>query len=238
VATLLKACVNGHRSRADHPGVPITPDELARDAKAVVSAGADALHVHPRVPGGRQTMGPRQCAATLVALRTAVPGTPIGFTTIASIEPDPKRRVELLRQWTERPDFASVNWSEPGAPAVVSALVERDIAIEAGLWTLADASLFVESDVARFCLRALVEPREDRSAAALATAEAIVEVVRPLGMPLVVHGHDRTTWPLFRWAVAHGHGSRIGLEDTLELEGGQRARDNAQLVSAARRIAG
>ncbi len=134
-----------------------------------------------------------------------------------------------------------MSWSEPGAPAapaVVSALVERDIAIEAGLWTLEDADRFVESEVARFCLRALVEPMADRSAAALATAEAIVEIVRPLGLPLVVHGHDRTTWPLLRWAVANGDGSRIGLEDTLELEGGRRASDDAELVAAARRIAG
>jgi uncharacterized protein (DUF849 family) len=235
---LLKACLNGHRSRADHPATPIVPDDLARDARAVVAAGADALHVHPRLPGGRETMGPRQMAAALLAIRSAVPGTPVGVTTHAAIEPDPERRVALVRQWTEKPDFVSVNWSEAGAPAVVSALVERDIAIEAGLWTIDDARRFLETDIARFCLRVLVEPREDRSAPALATAAAIVEVVRPLGLPLVVHGHDRTTWPLLRWACAHGHGIRIGLEDTLELEGGRRARDNAELVAAARRFQG
>jgi uncharacterized protein (DUF849 family) len=237
VAVYLKACINGHRSRADHPEVPLTPDDLARDAKAVVAAGADALHVHPRLPGGRETIGPRQMAAALAALRSAVPSTPIGVTTDAAIEPDPARRVELVRKWSERPDFASVNWSEPGAPAVVSALVERDIGIEAGLWTVDDADRFVASDVARFCLRVLVGPREDRSAAALSTAAAIVEVVRSLGLPLIVHGHDRTTWPILRWAVAHGHGIRIGLEDSVELEGGRRARDNAELVDAAVRLA-
>jgi uncharacterized protein (DUF849 family) len=236
-ATLLKACVNGRRSRADHPEVPITPDDLARDARAVVAAGAGALHVHPRLPGGRETMGPRQCAASLAALRSAVPGIPIGFTTIASIEPDPQRRVELVRRWTERPDFASVSWGEVGAPAMVSALVERDVAIEAGLWTVADAERFIESELARFCVRVLVEPMELRTAAAITTAAAIVDLVRPLGLPLVVHGYDRTTWPLLRWAVAHGHGIRIGLEDTLELEGGRRAKDNAELVRAAASLA-
>ena len=56
-------------------------------------------------------------------------------------------------------------------------------------------------------------------------------------LPLVVHGHERTTWPVLRWAIAHGHGIRIGLEDTLELEGGRLARDNAELVTAAVKIA-
>jgi len=69
-----------------------------------------------------------------------------------------------------------------------------------------------------------------------ATAAAIVDVLRPLALPLVVHGHERTTWSVLRWAVAHGHAIRIGLEDTLTLEGGQPARDNAELVASARRL--
>src|SRR5205807_1719443 len=124
LTTLLTACLNGARARGDHPAVPISPDDLARDARAVVAAGADALHVHPRDASGKQTMGPIQVSAAIAALRDAAPGTPIGVTTIASIERDPERRVSLVRKWTERPDFVSVNWSEEGAPALVSALLE------------------------------------------------------------------------------------------------------------------
>lgn len=238
MSALLEACLNGERTRAEHPAVPLSPEDLARDAKAVVAAGAQALHVHPRDAGGRQTMGPYQCAAVIAALRTAVPETPFGFTTIATIERDPERRVALVRRWPEVPDFVSVNWGEEGAPALVSALVERGIGIEAGIWTVEHATRFVESDLARFCLRALVEPVEGRAADALASAAAIVEALRPAALPLLVHGHEATTWPVLRWANAHGHAVRIGLEDTLALEGGRRARDNAALVREARRIAG
>ncbi len=161
---------------------------------------------------------------------------PIGFTTIASIERDPKRRVALLRTWTERPDFVSVNWHEEGAAALATACVELGIGIEAGIWTVEDARRFVDSGFAAHCLRALVEPVEQRSADALATAAAIVEILAPTGLPLVVHGHERSAWPVLRWAVAHGHGIRIGLEDTLTLEGGRVAKDNAELVSAARQL--
>lgn len=238
MTALLKACLNGDRIRGDHPNLPLTPDDLARDAKAVAAAGAQALHVHPRDASGRQTLGPYQCAATVTAIRAAAPDLPLGFTTIASIERDPERRVGLVRKWTEQPDFVSVNWNEEGAAALATACVERDIGIEAGIWTIDDARRFVEFGFAPHCLRALVEPLEQQSAAALATAEEIVEILAPTELPLVVHGYERTTWPMLRWAVAHGHGIRIGLEDTLALEGGRAAKDNAELVRAARQLAG
>ena len=222
--------------RGDHPDLPLTADALARDARSVVAAGASALHVHPRDASGKPTMGPHQCAAAVAAIRAAAPGVPLGFTTIATIERDAERRVALVRKWSERPDFVSVNWNEEGAAALATVCVARDIGIEAGIWTVEDARRFVEHGFAAHCVRALVEPVEQQTAAALETAAAIVERLAPTGLPLVVHGHERTTWPVLRWAAAHGHGIRIGLEDTLALEGGRIAKDNAELVTAAREI--
>ncbi|MEV0797166.1 3-keto-5-aminohexanoate cleavage protein [Kribbella sp. NPDC050281] len=51
---LIKGCLNGDRSRADHCGVPVTPEELAAEGAAAVRAGAQALHVHPR--GGAERL--------------------------------------------------------------------------------------------------------------------------------------------------------------------------------------
>jgi len=42
---------------------------------------------------------------------------------------------------------------------------------------------------------------------------------------------------VLRWAAAHGHGLRIRFDDTLELEGGRPAKDDADVVGTARRIA-
>ena len=224
--------------RGDHPDLPITADELARDAQAVVKAGAQALHIHPRDASGKQTMGPLQVSSAIKAVREAVPKTPVGVTTIATIESDPMRRVALVRKWKERPDFVSVNWGEDGAPTLASVLFEMGIGIEAGIWTLEDARRFVEGDFAKFCLRALVEPTVTRTSEALAMVEGAVATLADTGLPLVVHGRERTVWPVLRWAVAHGHGIRVGLEDTLELEGGRVAKDNAELVAAAKRLQG
>ena len=45
-------------------------------------------------------------------------GVPVGVTTSAEIEPEPERRLELVRAW-RAPDYASVNLSETGATEVM-----------------------------------------------------------------------------------------------------------------------
>ena len=45
---LIKAAINGTRTRAEHPAIPVTPEQQARQAKAAVEAGAGAIHVHVR----------------------------------------------------------------------------------------------------------------------------------------------------------------------------------------------
>jgi uncharacterized protein (DUF849 family) len=48
----IKACLNGSRKLGDHPLLLVNPEELARDAVAVVTVGARALHIHPRDAAG------------------------------------------------------------------------------------------------------------------------------------------------------------------------------------------
>ena len=74
--TLLQACLNGNRPRADHPAVPITPEELAEAARGAVAAGAAELHAHPRGPDEQDTVEPDPVAAAVEAIRAACPSTP------------------------------------------------------------------------------------------------------------------------------------------------------------------
>ena len=89
---LLKACLNGSRTRQEHPAIPRTPDELAADGRAAVEAGAKILHLHPYDATGAETLAAEPCALTLRAVRAACPGIPISLSTSADIEPDPRRR--------------------------------------------------------------------------------------------------------------------------------------------------
>src|SRR6266700_3953633 len=101
------------------------------------------------------------CDAAARAIREACPGIPVGFSTGAWITGDHLRRMELIRSWVERPDFASVNFSESGAIELCELLLRIGIGIEAGISTVADAALFLDSGRARHVERVLVEPGEE-----------------------------------------------------------------------------
>ena len=45
---LIEVALNGGRTRAEHPRVPCSPQELAAAAKEAVAAGAGAAHFHVR----------------------------------------------------------------------------------------------------------------------------------------------------------------------------------------------
>ncbi|HLJ61514.1 MAG TPA: 3-keto-5-aminohexanoate cleavage protein [bacterium] len=232
---VVKACLNGGRRRTEHKGAPVTPRELAADARAAVAEGAAALHVHPRGRDEAETLDASACGAAVAAIREACPGIPVGLSTAAWIAPDPHARPGLIESWTVLPDFASVNVSEPGIADLCAALARRGIGIEAGLWSVDDARAFVASGLASRCLRVLVEVQPQDAGAAVADAAAIDAVLDTAGitLPRVHHGEGAATWAVLDAALDRGRDIRIGLEDTLWLADGRPARDNAELVAAA-----
>lgn len=238
---LLKVCLNGGRGADEHPSVPITPDQLADEARRSVEAGADAVHLHPRDGSGAETLAAAEIGATIRGVRDAC-GAPVGVSTGAWIEADPERRSALVRGWEslpsdERPDFASVNLFEKGWREVCVALFDAGIGVEAGLWSPDDARRLVEAGLADRCLRILLEPvRERTTDEALAASREMNRVLDEAGVRTsrLLHGKDATAWPVLRRAATEGLGMRIGFEDTLTLPDGEPAHDNAQLVAAAR----
>lgn len=129
---LLKACLNGARLPAEHPALPATPKALARDIGLVAAAGVGAVHFHPKDPAGVDTLEADALAAALVAARSARPAVPLGITTGAWAVADPEERATLVRSWPVLPDFASVNWHEPGAEALTAALLSAGSASKRG----------------------------------------------------------------------------------------------------------
>ena len=236
---LLQACLNGRRRPVDHPALPLDPERLAAAAMEAVEAGAAALHVHQRDADGAQTLAPEPCARTLLAIREACPGTPVGLTTGAWIEPDPARRLELVASWEVAPDYASVNVVEDGSVALMRLLLERGIGVEAGVWTVADAGTLLASGLADRCLRVLLEAMEPEVATALANVAAMERLLDDAGCRArqLQHGEGGAAWPVLVRALEAGRDVRIGLEDVLELPDGRLAGGNGELVAAAARLA-
>jgi uncharacterized protein (DUF849 family) len=238
---LVQASLNGGTTRAEHPAVPLTPAELAAEARAAAAAGARAIHVHPRDLSGAQTLRPEHVLAAVAAVRTAT-GLPVGVTTgIWAVGGDVRRRMSRVAGWSgrDRPDFASINMNEPGTDALADLLTSQGIEIEAGVWTVEDARLLGASPFGHRVIRVLIEPVDRSGAGAVATAaEAATELAR-LGVRArqVHHGYGLATWDVLRAAVAMGQDIRVGLEDTTVLPDGSVAAGNGDLVTAAVRLA-
>lgn len=234
--TYLKACINGARTPDQHPALPVTPDQLAAAAVQVHRAGAQAVHMHPKTGDGVDSLLPDAVDTAVSAVRHAMPGLPLGVTTGYWALPDERERRRAVGGWQALPDFASVNWHEPGAEDLAELLLDRGIGVEAGIFHAQAAEAWASSALARHCLRVMIElPADGDADSWVATADALLERVLAAGSPapVLLHGLDESCWALLRHAGVRGVQTRIGMEDTLRLPDGSTAPDNAALVSAA-----
>jgi uncharacterized protein (DUF849 family) len=230
--TYLKACINGARTPDQHPNLPVTPDQLATAAVAAHRAGARAVHMHPKTADGVDSLQPEVVDAAVAAVRRAAPGLPLGVTTGFWALSDPDERLRAVEGWTVLPDFASVNWHEPGAEPLARLLLTKGIGVEVGIFHAEAAASWAESDIAAHCMRVMVEIGSDGD---VARADDVLSEVLAAGSPApaLLHGMNESCWPLLEHAGTRGVQARIGLEDTLLLPDGTQAPDNAALVAAA-----
>lgn len=230
---IVQACLNGSRPDDYHPGLPKTPHAIAVDGVACISAGAAELHVHPRGADGRESL--LAVDETVAALRRSCPGSLIGVSTGAWIEGDETRTKNCISTWKNLPDYASVNLSEPDAPAVMTLLNRMGVGVEAGLATVSDAERFIALPECQRTFRVLIEIEEQDISTADLIADEIVKTLARADVrrPMLLHGFDETIWHFVTRASQCRWSTRIGLEDGRELRHGQKAAGNAELVAAA-----
>ncbi|MGW7100800.1 3-keto-5-aminohexanoate cleavage protein [Streptomyces sp. NPDC054838] len=226
----IQVALNGARGAADGAAVPMSPSALAESAVAAVAAGAREVLVHPRTPCGRESLSPRVVGPVLEALRGAGVSVPLGVPVSVAAEPDPAGRLGRVRSWAVLPERAVVQWAEPGARELASALLARGVAVDAvvppggpeasaGAW----AGLAGWAAARRGRVRLVGEP-------ARADPALPAELRR---LPWVLFGREGAAWPALRLAACWGAGVRIGVGNVLVLPDGRPARSNAELVAAA-----
>jgi uncharacterized protein (DUF849 family) len=235
---LLQAALNGPWTKTDHHAVPISAQELARDAAACVAAGAKAIHLHPRDADGIERLDAEIVDHVAATVRDAC-GVPVGVSTGAWIEPDVRRRIELVRAWSD-PDYASVNVSEDGAQQIMRTLLDAGVGIEAGVWTVEDARRLGDWGLGGQITRVLVEPVDVDPRDAVALVDDIHRALDRAGIsaPRLQHGDGDATWVLIEDAVRRGLDTRVGLEDTQYDADGERVASNEALVRFAHQMMG
>jgi uncharacterized protein (DUF849 family) len=231
----VKAAINGARTPDQHPNLPVSPEQLAAAAVEAVQAGALAVHMHPKTPDGKDSLLPDTVAAAVTAVRAVLPDIPLGVTTGYWALPDAGQRLAAIEAWDVLPDFTSLNWHEPGSPELAELLLSKGLGVEVGIFHAEAAASWAASDIAKRCMRVMLELDETADAA---LADELLALVRAAGSPapILLHGLDASCWPLLEHAGVRGVQTRIGMEDTLTLPDGSTATGNADLVAAAVRL--
>lgn len=236
---MIQACLNGRRTAADHGAVPLTPAQLAAAARTAMAAGADSVHLHPRDDEGQETLVIAWVEPAVRAVRQACPGLPVGVSTgLWMCGEDAAARQVAVQDWAaaeDRPDFASVNLSEPGFKGLTQTLRELGVGVEAGVWSEHDAAGLLAGSSADSCTRILVELIDMPAPQALLSADRIVAMLRKaeVSAPILLHGEGASTWPVLDKALSMGLETRIGLEDTLTDPAGDVVADNDTLIRIA-----
>ncbi|MBV6633181.1 MAG: 3-keto-5-aminohexanoate cleavage protein [Alphaproteobacteria bacterium] len=146
--SLMVAPNGARRTKADHPALPITTDEIIIAAKNCFAAGADGLHLHIRDAEGKHLLDVEQYSAILKLLAEKVPRMTVQITTEAvGIYDPPAQRAVALESGAE---LVSVSiremMREPDeAPGFYAACHERGIGVQHILYDLDDYDLLANT---------------------------------------------------------------------------------------------
>lgn len=231
----LQVALNGDRQ---HSAAPRCPEAIGRDTLAVARSGAHSVHVHAYNEAGRETLSAAECGAVLRAIREHSPGTPISLTTSAEIVADPTERMKAVKAWVDLPDFVTANQGEDGITELCEYLLSRGVGIEAGLLSSDDARLLVKSPLRNQFHRIMIEPLSSDPDTALKEAAEMQDILADASivLPQVHHGFDGSCWAVNERALAQGHSIRTGLEDVILLPDGKPAKNNTEMVEAAKNL--
>lgn len=110
---LIQAALNGGRSRAACLGVPVTPSEIAAEARRCAAAGASVVHFHAQRNDGSWLADSECYAEAIRQIRAVAPGLLISITSLRPADVPVSVIVELLRSLADdpatHPDLISLN---------------------------------------------------------------------------------------------------------------------------------
>lgn len=235
---LLKIALNGARLKTENIYIPQTIEEIEKDVRQLFLIGYKVFHIHCYDKNGNESLKPEDVSELVIRVRKISLQIKIGISSGDWIEPNLEKRIRHIQNWTDVPDFISVNMIEEDAVEVSNELIKKRVKIEAGLNEAKAAEIFVNSNLDKYCERILIEPEEERLEEALLTVSEIENFLKQNNseLKILLHGFNSASWGLLREAKKRGYDSRMGLEDTIFLESGKKAKNNLELIKEARKI--
>jgi uncharacterized protein (DUF849 family) len=240
-----------------HP-VPVTPEEMAAEAKRAYDAGASIVHVHYRDQrpgmGHLPTWDPAICMEINAAIREACPGIVINMTT-GIVGNDYRHVLDYLRAC--RPEMAACNagtlnylktksdgsWAWP--PMTFDNPVEKvkafiDVMDEVGILPEFECfDLGIARSVGLYVENGMTEHADYNFVMGVASGMPADPDLLPIllkykrdGCPwqATVIGRE-DIWTVHQRVAELGGNLRTGLEDTFYLPGGGKAASNGDLIA-------
>ena len=253
---VITCSLNGVLTDPKQHNVPVTPEQMAREAKAAFNAGQH--HACPSAPAGAEqgasaVLG-RQCQQFQQAIREACPGVIINHTTGTS-GPNYQGALDCVRE--TKPEIAACNagslnylkvksdntWAWP--PMMFDNAVEKvqdylDVMKEAGTIPNSSVSMSASCAVSACTGRPGMYsgPLEYNFVMGVASGMPADPELLPILLKLKLpEAHWQVTaigraeiWPLHQRCADLGGHLRTGLEDTFYLSDGTKVTSNGQLI--------
>lgn len=243
------AMIGAEVTRQDHPGIPISPKEIAEAAYECYKAGASIIHLHVRKPDGTPTqdMAIFKEAMELIKEKCNVI---IQVSTGGAVGMTAEERIAPVRLGPEMATLTtgSVNFGEDvflNTPRDVElfarAMREHGVKPEIEIFDtgmIATANRLVKNGL-------LVSPLHFDMVMGVpggieGTPKNLLNLVEslPADATWTVAGIGRAELPLGVMAIILGGHVRVGFEDNIYYSRGVLAESNAQLVARIARISG
>ena len=246
---IIMSAPNGaRRNKLDHPALPMTPEELAAEAGALLDVGVAVMHLHVRGNDGRHTLDAEAYRAAIDAIHRQVGDElVIQVTTEAVGMYQPEQQMAVVREL--RPEAVSLALNElcpdpsheRDAAAFFEWLQGEGIWPQYILYSPQELDRFDRlrkkgffSHDAPFCMLVLGSylSRTDGNVEHL---EAFLNSVDCAHFPWAVCCFGPNENAVMRTAWRVGGHARLGFENNLWLSDGQLAVNNAELVEALRK---
>jgi len=262
---VITCALNGVLTDPRQHHVPVTPEEMAAEAKAAYDAGASVMHIHLRHQGPGKGHLPswdvELSKAVQAAIRAACPGVIVNHTS-GVVGPDYVGALACIRE--TRPEIAACNAGSlnylklkaDGAWAWPPMLFDNSVSkVQDYIDATKDGGAKPEFEcfdvgivrsVGMYWRNGMVAetPRYNfvmGVASGMPADPDLLPILLKLKLPgalwQVTAIGRAEIWPLHRACAELGGCLRTGLEDTFYLPDGAKATSNGQLVEAAARLA-
>ena len=244
---------NGARkTKADHPRLPISPDEIVAEAEACLAAGVSMIHLHVRDADDQHTLDPTTYRGAIDALRDAVGDTlVVQMTTEAVGRYTAAEQIDAVQAVTPEavsialreivPDAAS----EDPAGAFFHWLTERQVLAQFILYAPEEVATYVDlreravipggEHSVLFVLGRYTTNQQSSPSDIVPFVERYAEL--QVRVPWMVCAFGQREAECIAAAIEMGGHARVGFENNQLRRDGSAAASNADAVTDAAAVA-